>query len=137
LNESEKSVSDTTQAMATTKAFMQITTRGVQHAADANACVLCQRAFAGAERERFIAEQREKETTLLPAMLKDNEAALKRASDAVAALQRARPLWDDCKRLSEHAIPQAEEALRTCVTLHHAPCVQRSARKGLYMRRAR
>ena len=102
--------------MAEVNAFIKVTHRGIIDATEHNRCCLCSRGFANpAEQTKFLAEQQQKKDTLLPDLLRTKEGHLREATDAVAALQRARPLWEECQRLKDYIIRQAQDALRACV----------------------
>jgi DNA repair protein RAD50 len=126
---SEAKVATVSQQVAEVKAMKTVLDRGIKHAAEHHACLLCRRPFDAAEHGEFLTEQRAKEANL-PRLEQQREEDLRRAGDVAAALQRARPLWEECQRLRDHAIPQAEAALKVLTDKHAAAQAELAEREA-------
>jgi hypothetical protein len=114
LTAGEEHVHSAGQALADTNALMKVVHNSIEWATGHHACLLCTRGFSQQEEDKFLQTQRQKEATVLPNMKAQNEARLNEANAAVATLQRARPHWEECRRLKENDLPKAEGVLQTC-----------------------
>jgi len=115
LDERQSVVDEKTKAVANLVAYRGVIDQGMSHAEAEGKCMLCDRPFADAREKANFHTKQEDFLTELPAMRAEQEAALKTAADAVAALVRARPLWEECKKLKERDIPKAEDSQKACV----------------------
>jgi hypothetical protein len=111
----EKKVADSSKKAADVQAFEKVMRKGIEHAHGKQACMLCMRPFDAAQQAEFVQQQTHKERHDMPVLRANAEAELAAASAELAALQRARPLWEVCQRLREHDIPKAEDVLKGCV----------------------
>ena len=116
LDEKAKDVQDKTGKVANLTAYCNVVEQGIAHAEKFGICMLCERPFGDAnETANFCATQRNEVTVELPKAQAVHDAELKQANDVVAALMRARPLWEECQKLKERDIPKAEELHKSCV----------------------
>ena len=115
LDERQSVVDEKTKSVANLVAYHGVIDQGMSHAEEHGKCMLCDRPFADAREKANFRTKQEDFLVELPAMRAEQEAELKTAADAVAALVRARPLWEECKKLKERDIPKAEDSQKACV----------------------
>ena len=136
LDERQSVVDEKTKAVANLVAYRGVIDQGMSHAEAEGKCMLCDRPFADAREKANFHTKQEDFLTELPAMRAEQEAALKTAADAVAALVRARPLWEECKKLKERDIPKAEDSA-DAAAVAFAGWVSSTPARALSCRRSR
>jgi len=110
LAEKEQDVQEKKGEVANVTALINVIQRSIAHADDHKECMLCLRPFADAkETADFVAVQRQSVQVDLPGARAVHETGLTEATAAIAALVRARPLWEECQRMKERDIPKATE----------------------------
>lgn len=103
--------------LASAKAWVQLIDHGIQAAKEQHQCFMCERAFDGAQEAAFLHTSNERATVTLPNAVRDKERSHRAAADVMATLVQARPVWEECQRLQDQDVPQAEETLRACVPI--------------------
>jgi len=115
LDEKEKDVQAKAAEVANVNALINVVQRSIAHAHEKNECILCERPFVANEAANFFGVQQQAVQVDLPTARGEHEMALAEANNAIAALVRARPLWEECQKLKDRDIPKAEELHKGCV----------------------
>ena len=115
LDEKEKDIQEKAAEVANVNALINVVQRSITHAHEKNECILCERPFVANEAANFVVAQQRAAQEDLPAARSGHEMALTEANNAIAALVRARPLWEECQKMKDRDIPKAEELHKACV----------------------
>ena len=115
LDEKEKAVQEKAAEVANVNALINVVQRSITHAHENNECILCERPFVANEAANFFGVQQRAVQEDLPTARGEHELALTEANNAIAALVRARPLWEECQKMKDRDIPKAEELHKGCV----------------------
>ena len=115
LDEKEKDVQAKAAEVANVNALINVVQRSIAHAREKNECILCERPFVANEAANFFGVQQRAVQEDLPTARGEHEMALAEANNAIAALVRARPLWEECQKMKDRDIPKAEELHNGCV----------------------
>lgn len=111
LTRCEKSCAEGSKALADVSAWSKVMSMGVEQANRDHRCLLCDRPFDAAEMEAFVARTNERASQALPTQMRDRERDLRAASDLLAAVQAARPAWEECRRIADEDIPAAQASI--------------------------
>ncbi len=115
LAETQKKVDFEAKELASTQAWLQLIETGIAQAEQHHLCFMCERGFTPAEEATFVQSCTHKAKVELPAAEQQKQRDHRAATELMGTLVQARPVWEECQRMQEHDVPQAEEALRTCV----------------------